>query len=147
MGAYGGAALILAFALRIGCLAELIQRLGAARGGAALILVASLSRTAPLALMTLLPPARMTGSSYAAGRAPAASVILGWLVCVTIAILVMVAASFSALGVFFAFVLAAATALFMTRLSARLIGGLDRRCWRRHPANRGNRGLLIAARP
>ncbi|SDN02336.1 cobalamin-5'-phosphate synthase [Methylobacterium phyllostachyos] len=67
IGAYGGAALVLALALRIGALATLLDRTGAA-AATALILAAALSRVAALAPMVLLEPARTGGLSASVGR-------------------------------------------------------------------------------
>ncbi|MEA1832342.1 adenosylcobinamide-GDP ribazoletransferase [Methylobacterium durans] len=67
IGAYGGAALVLALALRIGALATLLDRTGAA-AAIALMLAASLSRTAALAPMVLLAPARTGGAAASVGR-------------------------------------------------------------------------------
>ncbi len=72
IGAYGGAALVLALALRIGALATLLDRTGYA-AATALILVAALSRLAALAPMVLLPPARPGGLSASVGRPNRAS--------------------------------------------------------------------------
>jgi adenosylcobinamide-GDP ribazoletransferase len=106
IGSYGGAALILAYLLRIGCLAELIAKLGPFGAAAALVLVAALSRTAGLVLIALLPPARIVGSS-----------------CGGLALIAGLVTALPWLGLLLAFLFAGAAALAMTRLSARLIGG------------------------
>ncbi|GJE39206.1 adenosylcobinamide-GDP ribazoletransferase [Methylobacterium persicinum] len=67
IGSYGAIALFLGLALRIGALATLLDRIGAA-AAIALVLAAALSRLAALAPMVLLPPARSDGLSAAAGR-------------------------------------------------------------------------------
>jgi len=72
IGAYGGAALVLALALRIGALATLLDRTGTA-AATALTLAAALSRVAALAPMVLLEPARPGGLSAAVGRPDRAS--------------------------------------------------------------------------
>ncbi|MBD8904657.1 adenosylcobinamide-GDP ribazoletransferase, partial [Methylobacterium bullatum] len=56
IGAYGGVALVLTLALRIGALATLLDRTGSL-AALALVLAASLSRSAALAPMVLLGPA------------------------------------------------------------------------------------------
>jgi adenosylcobinamide-GDP ribazoletransferase len=123
IGSYGGAALVLAYALRIACLAELIAAAGAANAAAAGVLTAALSRTAALIVMAALPPARVTGSAYAAGQAPVASVGTAWLICAALGLVLVFTTSLRAAGVALGFVLAAAAAVVMTRLSRRLIGG------------------------
>lgn len=72
IGAYGGAALVLSLALRIGALATLLDRTGTA-AVTALILSAALSRVAALAPMVLLEPARPGGLSASVGRPSRAS--------------------------------------------------------------------------
>ncbi len=72
IGAYGGAALVLALALRIGALATLLDRIGHA-AVTGLILAAALSRVAALAPMVLLAPARPGGLSASVGRPGRAS--------------------------------------------------------------------------
>jgi adenosylcobinamide-GDP ribazoletransferase len=150
IGSYGGAALVLAYALRIAALAELIARLGPSGAGAAVVLAAALSRTAGLLLMTLLPPARMAGSSYAVGRPDGGVVAVAWAICAALGLAAALVSSLPFLGVVLAFLLAAGIALAMTKLSARLIGG--------HTGDIGGAvqqlaevaatlGLLIAARP
>lgn len=67
IGAYGGVALVLSLALRIGALATLLDRTGA-HAALALLLAASLSRVAALMPMVLLDPARPGGASAAVGR-------------------------------------------------------------------------------
>jgi adenosylcobinamide-GDP ribazoletransferase len=123
IGSYGGAALILAYLLRIACLGEILARLGPFGAAAALVLVAALSRTAGLVLMTLLPPARMVGSAYAAGQPEPGVVIVAWLACAALALAAGIATPLPWLGLLLAFLFAGAVALAMTRLSARLIGG------------------------
>jgi adenosylcobinamide-GDP ribazoletransferase len=123
IGTYGAAALILVYLLRIVCVAELLARLGPLGAMAALVLVGALSRTAALVLMTLLPPARTTGASYAAGQPEPAVVIVAWLICGVLGLAAGIASPLPWLGILLAFLFAAALALVATRLSARLIGG------------------------
>ena len=123
IGSYGAAALILAYLLRIACLAELLGRLGLCGAAAALVLAAALSRTAGLVLATLLPPARMTGSSHAAGRPAPPAVIAAWSICGGLGLIAGIATPLPWLGILLAFLLAGIVAVGMTRLSARLIGG------------------------
>ena len=66
IGAYGGVALVLTLALRIGAFATLLDRTGA-MAAMALLLAASLSRSAALAPMVLLGPARPGGAGASVG--------------------------------------------------------------------------------
>jgi adenosylcobinamide-GDP ribazoletransferase len=68
IGSFGACALALAFALRIGALATLASRVDPPAAFAAVLIAASLSRTAGLAPLTFLPPARLDGASYAVGQ-------------------------------------------------------------------------------
>ncbi|WP_336486236.1 adenosylcobinamide-GDP ribazoletransferase [Methylobacterium nigriterrae] len=74
IGSYGGIALVLALALRIGALATLLDRTGALATAAALVLAAALSRIAALAPMVILAPARPDGASASVGRPGKATV-------------------------------------------------------------------------
>jgi adenosylcobinamide-GDP ribazoletransferase len=123
IGAFGGAALVLAYALRIAGLAELIARLGPLGGAAAVVLVAALSRSAGLILMALLPPARMTGSSYTAGRPERGAVAVAWAICAALGAAAALAGALPWLGIVLSFVLAAGIARAMAKLAWRLIGG------------------------
>jgi adenosylcobinamide-GDP ribazoletransferase len=67
IGAYGGVALMLSLALRIGALATLLDRIELL-AAPALLLAAALSRSAALAPLALLPPARPDGAGAAVGR-------------------------------------------------------------------------------
>lgn len=123
IGTYGAAALALAYALRIACLAELTARLGPAGATAAIVLVAALSRTAGLVPLTLLAPARASGASYAAGRPPGRMTALAFALCGALGFLAALATPLPFPGIALGFALAVAVALALTRLSARLIGG------------------------
>ncbi|KQP79319.1 MULTISPECIES: adenosylcobinamide-GDP ribazoletransferase [unclassified Methylobacterium] len=67
IGAYGGVALMLSLALRIGALATLLDRVGSL-AALALVLAAALSRSAALAPLALLAPARPGGAGASVGR-------------------------------------------------------------------------------
>ncbi|MCJ2121745.1 adenosylcobinamide-GDP ribazoletransferase [Methylobacterium sp. J-077] len=121
IGAYSGAALVLALALRIGALATLLDRTGYA-AATALILVAVLSRLAALAPMVLLPPARPGGLSAAVGRPDRASlwVALGSFLVVALAAVIL---GLPLRGVALAILCAGLAALALTRLAREKIGG------------------------
>ncbi|HEX8664544.1 MAG TPA: adenosylcobinamide-GDP ribazoletransferase [Beijerinckiaceae bacterium] len=123
IGSYGGAALVLAYVLRIAALAELVVRAGPSGAAAAVVLTAALSRSAGLILMILLPPARMAGSSYAVGRPDGGIVAQAWVICAAMGLAAALASLLPFLGVALAFLLATGVAFMMTRLARRLIGG------------------------
>ncbi|GEP02498.1 adenosylcobinamide-GDP ribazoletransferase [Methylobacterium oxalidis] len=121
IGAYGGAALVLALALRIGALATLLDRTGAA-AAVALILAASLSRTAALTPMVLLPPARPGGASASVGRpSKSATGLAGLLALVLVLLSLPFGLPFG--GLVLMPVLAVAASLAVTALARARIGG------------------------
>ncbi len=123
IGAFGAAALMLAFILRIAALGTLADRGGAWAAALAVVAAAAVSRTAGLLPLALLPPARTDGASAAAGRPTAGTM------AIALAIAAIVAAAGAASGmatlraVALALVLAVIPALVLTRLARRLIGG------------------------
>lgn len=121
IGAYGGAALVLALALRIGALATLLDRTGTA-AVTALILAAALSRVAALAPMVLLAPARPGGLSASVGRPSRASLAtaLGLGLALALAACLL---DLPLGGVALMILSAGLSALGMTRLARRKIGG------------------------
>lgn len=123
IGSFGGAALILAFTLRIAGVATLAGRLDALGAAAAVVYAAALSRTAELIPLTLLPPARADGASASFGRPSLAALATAGLVAGALALFLVLAAALPLTGVALGFGLAAAVALGMARLSKRLIGG------------------------
>jgi adenosylcobinamide-GDP ribazoletransferase len=150
IGAFGGAALVLAFGLRIAALAELAGRLDPAALIGAVVLAAAVSRCAGLVLMMRLAPARMSGSSYAVGQPTAATFLVAWTGAIGIGLLLGLATALPFGGIALGLALAVAGALFMVRLARRLIGG--------HTGDVAGAtqqvaeiaaylGLLIAARP
>lgn len=121
IGAYGGVALVLTLALRIGALATLLDRTGAL-AALALVLAASLSRSAALAPMVLLGPARPGGAGASVGTpdrrtigivglVTLAFVALGWIIGLPFAGMVLMPA------------LALAASLVLTALARAKIGG------------------------
>lgn len=121
IGAYGGAALVLALMLRLGALATLLDRSGAL-AGLALALAASLSRTAALAPMALLPAARRDGASASVGRPQPSAVAVAAAAAGVIA-LAGIALGLPAFGVGLALLLAPGAALALTRIARGKIGG------------------------
>ncbi|MET0745262.1 MAG: adenosylcobinamide-GDP ribazoletransferase [Microvirga sp.] len=123
LGSYGASALILAFALRIGALATLAERLEPWGAGLAILAAASLSRVAGVAPLAYLPPARTDGLSQAVGQPSRDSFWIAAILalCVTIALGVLAAWPRGGIGLMLA--AAALSGLVVTRLSARLLGG------------------------
>ncbi|NEU13444.1 adenosylcobinamide-GDP ribazoletransferase [Methylobacterium sp. BTF04] len=121
IGAYGGVALVLSLALRIGAFATLLDRTGA-DAALALILAAILSRTAALAPMVLLAPARPGGAGAAVGRPERPALLVATGLAVLLA-LVCVAAGLPFGGAALMLGMATAAALAMTALARASIGG------------------------
>ncbi|GJD63153.1 adenosylcobinamide-GDP ribazoletransferase [Methylobacterium frigidaeris] len=121
IGAYGAAALVLSYALRIGALATLADRIGW-RVAVAFLMAAALSRTAALWPLCHLPPARPDGAAHAVGRPTGATHATAWALCLA----VLVAAALIGLpwlGLCLAGLLAFLAAWTLTRMAARLVGG------------------------
>jgi adenosylcobinamide-GDP ribazoletransferase len=123
IGSFGASALILAFALRIGALATLAERLAPSQAATVVVIVAVISRTAGLIPLTLLPPARLDGASYAVGQPPRASVWFAVALAAAIAIVLGLLADLPITGLALMLALAALIGFGMARLSHRLIGG------------------------
>ncbi|HVL72839.1 MAG TPA: adenosylcobinamide-GDP ribazoletransferase [Beijerinckiaceae bacterium] len=123
IGAFGGTALVLAFGLRIAAITELAQRLDLAGAFAAFVIVAALSRCAALVLMMRLPPARMSGSSYAVGQPTRRTFVTAWALAAGLALAAAAATGLPLPGLILAFALAVGAALAMARAARRLVGG------------------------
>ena len=121
IGAYGGVALVLALALRIGALATLLDRTGAA-ASVALVLAAVLSRVAALAPMVLLRPARPGGLSASVGRPSGATTGLAAGSGLALALLAL-PFGVPLAGLAAMIVLALLAALATTRLAHAKVGG------------------------
>lgn len=150
IGSFGGAALMLAFILRVAALATLAERLEPVAAAAALVVIGALSRIAALSLMASLPPARLVGSSYAVGTPSAATHRAAWVLAGGIALLIAVAANLPLPGIALAFIAAGGIARLMTHLSRRLIGGQTgdvAGATQQFAEIAGLIGLLIAVRP
>jgi adenosylcobinamide-GDP ribazoletransferase len=123
IGSYGGTALALAFALRIGALATLCDRVPAVSAAIVFCILATLSRTAGLVPLVLLPPARADGASASVGRPGIDSLWVAGALAAFLAAAGGLAAGLSPLGIVLMLLFAAGAALALTRLSAHLIGG------------------------
>ncbi len=121
IGTYGTMAVVLALLLRIVLVAELTQD-SIAVAAAALIASAACSRTAALWLAMQLPPARPSGSAFAAGRPEVEDFVIAGILAAVIAGLALTptAGLFPAI---MAVVASAAIAAAMTRGAERLFGG------------------------
>lgn len=121
IGAYGGVALVLALALRIGALATLLDRVDAG-AAVALVLAAALSRTAALAPMVLLDPARRDGAAAAVGRPGHPALMVAGTLAFALALLAaLLGLPFG--GIVLMLVLSGLGALAVTALARRRIGG------------------------
>ncbi|HEY8566418.1 MAG TPA: adenosylcobinamide-GDP ribazoletransferase [Beijerinckiaceae bacterium] len=123
IGSYGTAALVLAYALRIGALSTLLDRNGPGLAAAALVLAGALSRTAGLLAFRLAPPARSTGAAYAVGQPSAWTVTVAWTLAGLLGLALDLAALLPLPGTLLAFGFAAAAAVGLTRVAVRLVGG------------------------
>lgn len=123
IGSFGTAALILAFGLRIGALAALASRAGPSTACAALLIAASLSRTAGLMPLVFLPPARLDGASHAVGQPTRDTFLFAVALAVGLAILIGALAGLPRAGIVLMPVLSGLAGLALTRLAARHIGG------------------------
>lgn len=122
IGAYGGVALVLALALRIGALATLLDRTGGSGAALALVLAAALSRTAALAPMVLLVPARRDGAAASVGRPGRPAVAIAGALALTLALLGGLL-GLPVGGVLLMLLLSGLGALAVTALARRRIGG------------------------
>jgi adenosylcobinamide-GDP ribazoletransferase len=121
IGAYGATALVLTLALRIGALATLLDRAGAA-AAVALLRAAALSRVAALLPMVLLGPARPDGLSRAVGRPSRGTLGIAGAFGLALAVLAL-PFGLPVHGVLAMLLLSGLAALAVTRLAAARIGG------------------------
>ncbi len=123
IGSFGASALILAYALRIGALATLAERLPLSGAVATLLVAAMLSRISALVPVVFLPAARPDGVSQAAGRPSAESF---WKAAGLAGILSLALGFLGGLpiaGIALMCAFAGLVGYGMTRLCGRLIGG------------------------
>lgn len=123
IGSFGASALVLAFTLRIGALATLADRLQPGEAACVVLIAAALSRTAGLMPLTLLPPARQDGASYAVGELSRDAFWLSVAVAAFIAVALGLASALPVPGIVLMLALPALVGLGFARLSRRLIGG------------------------
>jgi adenosylcobinamide-GDP ribazoletransferase len=123
IGSFGVSALIISYALRIGALSLLVERIGGEAAALAFIGISSLSRCLGLVPLTFLEPARIAGFSAEVGR-PSLQVTGG--VIITSFLLTIVLLLWSGLGISQALAALAAALVptaYITHMSHRLIAG------------------------
>jgi adenosylcobinamide-GDP ribazoletransferase len=123
IGSFGAAALFLSLALRIAVLATLASRAEAGAVLAAIVIVASLSRTAGLMLLVFLPPARRDGASYSVGQPSRETFWLAAALAGLVAVVLGALAGLPPPGVGLMLALSVLTGLAFMRLSRRHLGG------------------------
>jgi len=123
IGSFGASALILALALRIGALATLAARVDGTAVIAAILIVASLSRTSALMLLVFLPPARSEGASYAVGRPTQETFWFAAALAGVVAVLLGALGDLPPSGVALMLICSALSGLAFTRFAARHIQG------------------------
>jgi adenosylcobinamide-GDP ribazoletransferase len=123
IGSFGASALTLALTLRIGALAVLVSRADAVVGVAAVLIAASLSRTAGLTPLVFLPPARLDGASYAVGQPTRGAFRFAALLAGALALALGVPAGLPVPGIVLMLSLSGLAGFALTRIAARHIGG------------------------
>jgi len=123
IGSFGASSLVLAFALRIGALAEVASRLGPRGGAIAIVIAAALSRTAGLMPLVFLAPARHDGASHAVGQPTRDTFWRAVALAGGLAVLLGLLAPFPASGIVLMLALSGLSGWALTRLAARHIGG------------------------
>ena len=123
IGSFGSAALFFALALRIGALAALASRVEWPAVLAAILIAASLSRTAGLMLLVFLPPARRDGASYLVGQPTRETFWLAAGLAGLIAVVLGLLGGLPASGLGLMLALSALAGLTLMRLAERHIGG------------------------
>jgi adenosylcobinamide-GDP ribazoletransferase len=123
IGSYGGAALILAFGLRIAALATLAERLNTASVAVAIVLAACVSRVAALLLFGLTPPARSTGAAYVVGQPSMRTLATACVLALVIATALAAAGGLPLRGLALGLAFAVAVAVTAARMASRLVGG------------------------
>jgi adenosylcobinamide-GDP ribazoletransferase len=123
IGSFGASALFLALALRIGALAALASRIDGGAVMAAILMAASLSRTAGLMPLVFLPSARRDGVSQAVGQPSRETFWLAAGLAGGIAVILGALAGLPALGIALMLVLSALSGAAFIWFAARHIGG------------------------
>jgi adenosylcobinamide-GDP ribazoletransferase len=123
IGSFGASALFLSLALRIGAQAALASRLDNGAMVSAILIVASLSRTAGLMPLVFLPPARLDGMSQAVGQPARKTFWRAGGIAVILAIVLGALADLPAGGIALMLALSGLAGLALTRFAKRHLGG------------------------
>nr|WP_244610487.1 adenosylcobinamide-GDP ribazoletransferase [Microvirga pakistanensis] len=123
IGSFGASALVLALLLRIAALANVTAVAGWTAGILALLIAASLSRTAGLMLLVFLPPARVDGAAYAVGQPSRESFWLAAGLAALIAVFLGLAGRFPPSGIALMIILSGFVGWGFVRLAAAHLGG------------------------
>ena len=123
IGSFGASALILCFALRIGALAAIADHGDALQASLAVLIAASLSRTASLMPLSFLAPARADGAAHAVGRPSREAFWIAAALAAACALIIGLVAKYPTSAITLMTALALAAGWGMTRFSARHLGG------------------------
>lgn len=123
IGSFGASALFLSLALRIGALAAIASRIDAGAATAAVLVVASLSRTAGLMPLVFLPPARRDGVSQAVGQPTRETFWLAVGIAGALAVLLGSLAGLPPSGIALMLALSGLSGLALVSFAARHLGG------------------------
>lgn len=123
IGSFGASALILCFALRIGALAAIADHSDALQASLAVLIAASLSRTASLMPLSFLAPARADGAAHAVGRPSREAFWIAAALAAACALILGLVAKYPTSAITLMTALALAAGWGMTRFSARHLGG------------------------
>jgi adenosylcobinamide-GDP ribazoletransferase len=123
IGSYGGAALIIAFSLRIAALTTMAERLSTTAVAIAIVIAASSSRVAGLLLLGLTPPARATGAAYVVGQPSVSTLATACVLAVGVAGALSAAGGLPLGGIALGLTVDVLIALAAARIALRLVGG------------------------
>lgn len=123
IGSFGASALFLALALRIGALAALATRIDNGAMVAAILITASISRTAGLMPLVFLAPARRDGMSQAVGQPARKTFWRAAGIAAILAVMLGMIAGLPAAGIVLMLVLSGLSGLALTRFADRHLGG------------------------
>lgn len=123
IGSFGASALFLALALRTGAFAALASRIDGGGVVTAILITASLSRTAGLMPLVFLAPARRDGMSQAVGQPARETFWRAGGIAFALAVVLGTLAGLPAAGVILMLVLSGLSGLALTRFAKRHLGG------------------------
>jgi adenosylcobinamide-GDP ribazoletransferase len=123
IGSFGASALFLSLALRIGALAALAARIDGSALVAAILITASLSRTAGLMPLVFLAPARTDGMSQAVGQPTRRTFWRAGGIAVILAVALGALAGLPFAGIILMLLLSGLAGLALTHFAKRHLGG------------------------